>query len=236
MKHARVLLADDHPVILEGLCAVLSPPHEIVGQVRDGRALIVAADELKPDVIVADISMPLLNGLEAVRQLKALNRRVKVIFLTMHAETDLATQAFRAGAVGYVLKSSAAELQIAVDAVLQGRTYVTPRIAENVQLALTKKVSEGVEQPEVLTPRQREVLQLLAEGRRAKEIADILQVSTKTVEFHKGRIKETLGVRTIAELTQYALKHCILVVQEQEGAPEEEATPEKEADTPVPVG
>ena len=236
MKHARVLLADDHPVILEGLCAVLSPPHEIVGQVRDGRALIAAAAELKPDVIVADISMPLLNGLEALRQLKALKRRVKVIFLTMHAETDLATQAFQAGAAGYVLKSSAAELQVAVDAVLQGRTYVTPKIAENVLQALTKRASADQERPEVLTPRQREVLQLLAEGRRAKEIADLLNVSTKTVEFHKTRIKETLGVRTIAELTQYALKHSILVAPEQEVAPEEEATPEKDVDTPVSVG
>jgi DNA-binding NarL/FixJ family response regulator len=230
MKYARVLLADDHPVILEGLCAVLSPPHEIVGQVRDGRALIAAAGELKPDVIVADISMPLLNGLEAVRQLKALNRRVKVIFLTMHTETDLAAQALRAGAVGYVLKSSGAELQTAVDAVLRGRTYVTPRIAESVSQALAKRAPEDLENPEVLTPRQREVLQLLAEGRRAKEIADILCVSAKTVEFHKSRIKETLGVRSIAELTQYALKHCILTV------PDQAAAPEREADSLLPVG
>jgi DNA-binding NarL/FixJ family response regulator len=229
MKHARVLLADDHPVILEGLCAVLSPPHEIVGQERDGRALIAAAGELKPDVIIADISMPLLNGLEAVRQLKTLNRRVKVIFLTMHAETDLAAQAFRAGAVGYVLKSSAAELLNAVDAVLQGRTYVTPKISESVMLALAK-APQHPDGHEVLTPRQREVLQLLAEGRRAKEVADILNVSTKTVEFHKNRIKDTLGVRTIAELTQYALKHGILT------APEQARTPGPEVDALLPVG
>lgn len=210
MRRARVLLADDHPVILEGLCAVLRPTHEIVGQVRDGRALITAASELKPDVIIADISMPLLNGLEAVRQLKEINRRVKVIFLTMHADTDLAMQAFRAGAVGYVLKSSAAELEAAVSAVLEGRTYVTQRISETVMLALATQLPNHLDGLEVLTPRQREVLQLLAEGRRTKEAADILNVSTKTVEFHKNRIKDALGVRTIAELTQYALKNGIL--------------------------
>jgi DNA-binding NarL/FixJ family response regulator len=235
MKYARMLLADDHPVILEGLSAVLSPPHEIVGQVRDGRALITAAAELKPDVIVADISMPLLNGLDAIRQLKAFDRRVKVIFLTMHAETDLATQAFREGAVGYVLKSSAAELLTAVDTVLGGRTYITPRVAENVLLALTKKTPDETGQSEVLTQRQREVLQLLAEGHRAKDIAGILHVSTKTVEFHKSRIKEALGVRTIAELTQYALKHSILTVPKPEVLAQQEA-PEQEMDSPVAIG
>jgi DNA-binding NarL/FixJ family response regulator len=204
------LLADDHTMIMEGLSSVLEPEFDIVGRAEDGRQLMVLAEQLKPDVIVADISMPLLNGIEAARQLKKTDSRVKFIFLTMHPEADLATEAFRAGASGYVLKSSAAkELKIAIQETLKGRTYVTPRIAKEVLEGLMRPAA-GDDRFQALTPRQREVLQLLAEGHTSKEIAGILAVSTKTVEFHKGRIKTELGLRSIAELTQFAVKRGLV--------------------------
>jgi len=210
-RRPRVLLADDHSMIMEGLSAVLEPEFNIVGLAEDGRQLMTLAEQLKPDVIVADISMPLLNGIEAARQLKKTDSRMKFIFLTMHPEADLALEAFRAGASGYVLKSSAAkELRTAIQETLQGRTYVTPRIAKEVLEGLMRQPTEAAEPFEMLTPRQREVLQLLAEGHTSKEIAAILNVSTKTVEFHKGRIKTELGLRSIAELTQFAVKRGIV--------------------------
>jgi DNA-binding NarL/FixJ family response regulator len=206
-----VLLADDHTMIMEGLSSVLEPEFEIVGQAEDGRQLIALAEQLKPDVVVVDISMPLLNGIEAARQLKKLDPRTKIIFLTMHAEADLATEAFRAGASGYVLKSSAArELKVAIQETLKGRTYLTPRIAREVLDDLMRRPTEDVEPHQMLTPRQREVLQLLAEGHTSKEIAAFLNVSVKTVEFHKGRIKVELGLRSIAELTQFAVKRRLV--------------------------
>jgi DNA-binding NarL/FixJ family response regulator len=170
------------------------------------------AEQLKPDVIIADISMPLLNGIEAARQLKKTVPRVKFIFLTMHPEADLATEAFRVGASGYVLKHSAArELKEAIQEALKGRTYVTPRLAKEVLEGLMRQPSENSpDRFQVLTPRQREVLQLLAEGHTSKEIASILNVSTKTVDFHNGRIKTELGLRSIAELTQFAIKRGLV--------------------------
>jgi DNA-binding NarL/FixJ family response regulator len=212
LKRPRVLLADDHTMIMEGLSSVLEPEFDIVGRAEDGRQLMALAEQLKPDVIIADISMPLLNGIEAARQLKKTDPRVKFIFLTMHPEADLATEAFRAGASGYVLKHSAArELKEAIHEALKGRTYVTPRIAKEVLEGLMRQpVESSPDRLEVLTPRQREVLQLLAEGHTSKEIANILNVSTKTVEFHKGRIKTELGLRSIAELTQFAVKRGLV--------------------------
>jgi DNA-binding NarL/FixJ family response regulator len=210
-RRPRVLLADDHTIIMEGLASVLSPEFDIVGRAEDGRQLMMLAEKLKPDVIVADISMPLLNGIEAARQLKKEDSRSRIIFLTMHPEADLATEAFRAGASGYVLKSSAAkELKTAILEALNGRTYVTPRIAKEVLEGLMRGPAEGDDRLQSLTPRQREVLQLVAEGHTSKEIAGILNVSAKTVEFHKGRIKMELGLRSIAELTQFAVKRGIV--------------------------
>jgi DNA-binding NarL/FixJ family response regulator len=210
-RRPRVLLADDHAMIMEGLASVLEPEFEIVGRAEDGRELMALAAKVKPDVIVADISMPLLNGIDAARQLKKEDSRTRIIFLTMHPEADLATEAFRAGASGYVLKSSAAkELKTAILEALNGRTYVTPRIAKEVLEGLMRGPAEGGDRFQSLTPRQREVLQLLAEGHTSKEIASILNVSTKTVEFHKGRIKMELGLRSIAELTQFAVKRGIV--------------------------
>ncbi|MBI4443578.1 MAG: response regulator transcription factor [Acidobacteria bacterium] len=214
MKRPRVLLGDDHKIILEGLRRILEPHFEVVGAVGDGRALVAAAEQLHPDVIIADISMPLLNGIEAARQLQKSQVRAKIIFLTMHPDATYATEAFRAGASGYVLKSSAAaELVTAIQEALKGRVYVTPLVAKDVLERLMKAPQQPDQQTPPLTPRQREILQLVAEGRSAKEIADILRVSPRTVEFHKYRLMESLGLHTVAELTQYAIKHGIVSAQ-----------------------
>ena len=206
--HSRILLADDHVVVLEGLRRILDRPEfEIVGAVKDGRALIDAAADLRPDVVIADVSMPSLNGVEAVRQIRKQGVKSKIIFLTMHPEAIYAVEAMNAGASGYVLKNEAGdELITAIREVLHGRTYVTPSLAEPVTHALQARRKNAQGTADRLTARQREVLQLLAEGRTPKEIAAVLNVSYRTVEFHKYRIMETLGLRTIPELAVYAVK------------------------------
>jgi len=210
----KILLADDHKIVLEGLKSLLEPPYEIVGAVEDGRALVEAAERLRPDVIVADISMPLLNGIEAVRHIKRSDPDTKVILLTMHPDLTYAARGFDAGASGYVLKHSApSELLTAIEEVLKGRTYVTPIIAGD----LLESYRQGAAVPKQdvvrkLTPRQREILQLLAEGHSAKEIASRLRISARTVEFHKYRMMEHLEIKTSAELVQYAIKQGIVSV------------------------
>ncbi len=211
MKRARVLLADDHKIVAAGLKGILEPEFELVGTVQDGRALLKAAQELRPDVIVVDISMPLLNGIEAVRQLKKANDRAKVVFLTMHPDVTYASRAFEAGASGYVLKHSApAELVTAIREALQGRTYVTPMIAGELMRSYQDGSGKRKDPIRTLTPRQREVLQLLAEGHSAKDAAAILGISPRTAEFHKYRMMRELGIRTNAELMQYAIKHGVV--------------------------
>jgi DNA-binding NarL/FixJ family response regulator len=204
MKHrTKVLLADDHTVVAEGLATLLKSRFDLVGTVGNGSELIDAARKLRPDVIVADISMPVLSGLEALRRLKAARSEAKVIFLTMHADAQLATEAFRAGASGYVLKQSAGEeLIAAIQEVLQGRTYLTPLMTKDVIANFTETTPPVVK----LTPRQREVLRLIAEGRRMKEIGSILQLSTRTVETHKYEMMRGLGVESTAELVRYAIQ------------------------------
>ena len=201
------MIADDHAVVIEGIRHILEPAFDVVGSVEDGRALVAAAKRLKPDVVVVDVSMPLLNGIDAVRQIRKTNPRVKTLFLTMHADVSYATEAFDAGASGYVLKQSvAAELVTAIREVLDGREYLSPQLSPGpVRPHVTGTPSSPL-LPGALTPRQREVLQLVAEGRSVKEIARLLRVSPKTVEFHKHRISEGLGLRT-AELTKYAVAH-----------------------------
>ena len=213
MKKTRVLLADDHTIVAEGLVSLLEPDFDLVGRVDNGRDLLKKAEELSPDVIVTDISMPLLNGIEALRQLKKAKPDVRVVFLTVHADVSYITEAFRAGAAGYVLKQSAAEeLRLAIKAVHEGRTYLTPLITKDF-LNDILHTGEGVDSVNVtLTPREREVLQLLAEGHAVKEIAAVLDISPRTVEFHKYNIMEKLGLRTTAELTQYAIKHGVVSV------------------------
>lgn len=211
MKRARVLLADDHKIVAAGLQGILEPEFELVGTVQDGRALLKAARELRPDVIVVDISMPLLNGIEAVRQLKKANDRAKVVFLTMHPDVTYASRAFEAGASGYVLKHSApAELVTAIREALKGRTYVTPMIAGELMRSYQDGSGKRKDPIRTLTPRQREVLQLLAEGHSAKDAAAILGISPRTAEFHKYRMMRELGIRTNAELMQYAIKHGVV--------------------------
>jgi len=207
MKKPRVLIADDHSILLAGLCKLIEDRCEVVGMVEDGRALVEAAEHLQPDLILLDISMPFLNGLDAARQIKKLLPDAKLLFLTMHSSATYATEALRAGANGYLLKQSAAsELPQAIEAVLKGQTYLAP--------AITKPILEKVSrpgQPEIqnalmdLTPRQREVLQLVAEGKSTKEVADLLCVSVKTVEFHKARIMEQLDLHSTPALIKFAI-------------------------------
>lgn len=207
----RILLADDHRIVTEGLRNLLEPEFELVGIVEDGRALLDAAEKLRPDVIIADISMPLLNGIEAVRQIKKTNKDVKVIFLTMHPDVTYAVSALEAGALGYVMKHSApSELITAVRRALKGKTYVTPLLKGEIMLSPNKGSIERREESSHLTKRQREVLQLLAEGYLAKEIASILNISTRTVEYHKYQMMRDVGIKTVADLIRYAIKHNIV--------------------------
>lgn len=209
MKRIRILLADDHKIVLDGLKKLLEPEFEIVEMVEDGRALVAAAQDLDLDVIVVDISMPLLNGIEAVRQIRKLNQHVKVVFLTMHPDVTYAIRAFEAGASGYVLKHAASsELLTAIHEALKGRTYVTPMIAGELMQPY-RAGSFPLDESHQLTERQREVLQLLAEGHSAKEIAGILHVSPRTVEFHKYSLMSKLNLKTGSALVQYAIKHGI---------------------------
>jgi DNA-binding NarL/FixJ family response regulator len=212
MKRWRLLLADDHDIVVEGLRRVLDQPDlEIAGVVNDGRSLLRAAKELQPDFIIADITMPLLNGIDAARQIRKSNAHVKIIFLTMHPDVTFATEALAAGGAGYVLKSSAgSELVKAIREAAKGRTYVTKSIAEQVEQGLSDRSKTWRSPLDQLTSRQREVLQLLAEGLQVKEIAVRLRLSPRTVEFHKYRIMDELGLRTVAELSRYAARHGIV--------------------------
>lgn len=207
MNKPRVLLADDHCVVAEGLRCLLEFHYEVVGILSDGRELVAAAKKLDPEVAVLDISMPSLNGIEAARQMREANLRTKVVFLTMHREVAYAIRALEAGASGFVLKHSApSELLTAIRETLQGGTYISPQVAGELFDAVRGRVPVGGEALDELTPRQREVFQLVAEGRSAKEIASTLGISRRTAEYHKARLMETLGVRSIAELIQYALR------------------------------
>jgi DNA-binding NarL/FixJ family response regulator len=205
---ARVLIADDHSIVANGLRLVLEKSCDVIGIVQDGRQLLIEAPKLKPDVIVLDIGMPLLNGLDAAERIKPLLPGVKFVFLTMMDDPNLAAAALNLGAVGYVLKQSAvSELLTAVSEVLQGKSYVTPRLqAENwaVREARAQQLSKD------LTPRQKDVLQLLAEGRRTKEIADILNVSERTVMFHKYHIMNAFNLKSNADLVLLAIKHHLI--------------------------
>jgi DNA-binding NarL/FixJ family response regulator len=203
VKKARILLGDDHPVFLDGSRALLETRYEVVGAAMDGRILVEAALSLKPDLILLDISMPLLSGLEGARRAKASLPRVKVLFFTMHSEQTYVQAAFEAGAAGYLLKSAASpELLTAVRKVLEGQIYVSSELSghwgqfpDQDQLA----------KPHKLTFREQEVLHLVAEGRSSKQIASILNVSIKTISFHRENIKQKLGLKTIAELTRFAI-------------------------------
>jgi len=205
---SRVLIADDHSVVAEGLRSLLEKKYEVVGIVPDGRELLVQAPELKPDVIVLDIGMPLLNGLDAAERLLSSLPQIKFVFLTMNDDPNLAAAALKLGAVGYVLKHTAAsELLKAVSEVLQGRSYVTAKLrAENWAV----REARARDFPKELTRRQQEVVQLLAEGRPMKEVAAILKVSAKTVMFHKYRIMQSFNLKNNADLVLFALKRHLI--------------------------
>jgi len=208
-------MADDHAIVLAGLRKLVESEGEVVGMVEDGRGLVEAAQQLRPDIVLLDISMPLLNGLDAARQISKLVPESKLIFLTMHATPTYATEAFKAGASGYLIKRSAAvELKQAIQAVMRGQHYMTPLITKDVLAATLQSLEGQLSKPLVtsLTPRQREVLQLVAEGKGTKAIASILNISVKTVEFHKFRIMSELDLHSTAELIKYAISEGLVSV------------------------
>jgi DNA-binding NarL/FixJ family response regulator len=210
MSRPRVVLADDHTMLVEAFETLLAPSCEIVGTVGDGRTLVAAVRDLKPDVVVLDISMPLMNGLTAARKIREFDSNVKLVFVTMSEDPDLAAEAFHSGASAYLLKRSAAsELLAAIQQVMLRRSYVTPLVTEGMVQSLMEHgpIDQG---PHELTSRQREVVQLLAEGRSMKEVAALLNIAPRTVAFHKYRLMEQLHVKTSAELIQYAVKHHIV--------------------------
>lgn len=212
MRPPRILLADDHRLLCEAFTKLLEPHCEVLGTFGDGRSLLAAAKSLSPDIVVLDIAMPLLNGLDTARQLRETMPGVKIIFLTMNEDPDLVTEAFRIGASGYLLKNSATtELLQAIKEVHQGRSYITPLATSDLVGALLKKPGQSSRKFE-LSVRQREVLQLLAEGKSMKEVARILNITPRTVAFHKYAMMNELHIQTNAELVQYAIKHQIIAV------------------------
>ncbi len=216
MDKTRVLLAEDHTIVRKGLRSLLDKETgiEVVGEAEDGREAIVKAEELHPDVVVMDIAMPGLNGLEATRQIKKRFSDIKIIILTMHANEEYILQSLKAGASGYLIKKAApAELISAINAVHKGHSFLSPSISRMVideYIRRSKEISEGEEGFEQLTVREREVLQLIAEGRKTREIAELLYISIKTVETHRAHIMNKLDIHSTAELTQYAIRKGII--------------------------
>jgi DNA-binding NarL/FixJ family response regulator len=213
MKRSKILIADDHGMVIDGLRALLEPEYEVAGAVNDGRSVLPEVQRLKPDIVIIDISMPLLNGLDCTRQLRDAGCTAKILILTMHPDATMAQEALSAGASGYLLKSSpGSELKAALREVLLGRTYLSPAVTRDVLEVMGRMTSIHEDVWTHLTPRQREVLQLLAEGKSHKEIASILNIAVKTAEYHKYAILVTLGLKTNAELVQYAIRHGIIAV------------------------
>ena len=212
MTHVTVLLADDHAIVVEGLRRILATDFDVIGAVADGLALVKAAKELRPDIVVADVSMPVLNGIEAARQIRAVNRQTRIVFLSMHPDVVYVSEAFQAGGSAYVLKSSAGiEIVTAMRIALQGGTFVTPAIDKTALEAQIRRDQRSPEAHHNLSPRRLEVLQMVAEGLSTKQIADVLQISPRTVEFHRYRAMRSLGVHTLAELVQYTIKHRLVM-------------------------
>jgi DNA-binding NarL/FixJ family response regulator len=207
----KILIADDHTLVAEACRKLLESDYDVVATVSNGRALVRAVAELRPHLVIVDVAMPLLNGLDATQQIKELVPATRIIFLTVNHDADLAAEAFRRGASGYLLKTCAAsELAIAVREVLRGKSYLSPAIAKDTVDFLLRQDKKLVEEGQKLTERQREVLQLLAEGKCMKEVAAVLNLTTRTVAFHKYRIMEVLNVRSNAELVQYAIRHHLI--------------------------
>jgi two-component system, NarL family, response regulator NreC len=204
---ARVILADDHAMVAEGLGRLINEVADLVGQVADGQQLVDSARRLKPDIIISDVSMPVMSGLDALRQLRAEGTQARFIFLTAHTEAQLAAEAMRAGASGYLLKAAAGEeLFEAIRAAMAGRVFLSPHIAGDV----LRTISGANQGERELTSRQREVLQLIAQGKRMKEIAADLNISVRTVEDHKSQLLVALGVKSTADLVKFAVKHGLV--------------------------
>jgi len=209
----RILIADDHNLVAEVCKRLLETEFDVVGVVVDGRALVRAAGELGPDVIVLDIAMPVLNGLDAGQQIKKSLPAVKLLYLTMNPDLEVAAEAFRRGAHGYLLKTCAAgELVLGVREVLRGKSYMSPALSRDTVNFLRRQGKNLIQEDDRLTERQREVLQLLAEGKLMKEVADILSMSTRTVAFHKYRMMEVLGAKSNAELVRYAIRNHMVSI------------------------
>lgn len=213
MSKPRIVIADDHPILAEGLRRLLEPEFEVVAIVADGRELVAAVKQHRPDIVIADVNMPKLNGIDAALRLREGGSKSKVIFLTMHRDVGYARRAMETGAAGFVLKQSAAtELVTAVREALRGRTFITPIIAGELFQSVGGGGKQSREPIDCLTSRQREVLQLVAEGRSAKEIAAVLGISVRTAEAHKARILDVLGLGTTAELVQFAIRNGIISI------------------------
>jgi len=211
MKRTSILVADDHSMMCAGLRKILEPEFEVIACVNDGLSLVKTALELKPDIVLVDVGMPLLNGLDAGRELRRLAPRIKLIFLTMLTDSEIAIQALRMGASGYLLKNAQGdELLGAIRGALRGTSYVAPQIREAMNEMFIRD-PRSLDRPRHLSDRQREVLQMLAEGRSMQEVANSLEISYRTVRFHKQRIMEELGLKTNSELVQYAIKHGMIV-------------------------
>ncbi len=211
MDKIRILVADDHRIVTEGLRHLLEPTYELVAIAENGREMVAAAIKLKPDVIVVDISMPLLNGIDAVIEIRNAGIQAKIIYLTMHLEANYARRALATGASAYVLKHSASsELLFAIKQALEGRHFISPTIAEEINSTRTPE-DVSLDALDGLTVRQREVLQLLAEGNSAKEVSTVLEISRRTVEYHKYRIMNILGLHKSAELIQFAVQHGLVL-------------------------
>ncbi len=214
MKRPRILIADDHRIVAEALTKLVENEYEVVGIAGDGRRLVLAVKEFWPEVVIMDIAMPLLNGLDAADQLRLISPKTRVVILTMNHDLEIAGEALRRGAAGFLLKTSAGtELICALREVLRGNIYVTPRIAKGMQEQWAQ--NPNTEYKKKLTPRQREVLQLLAEGQTMKEAAFNLNIATRTVAFHKYKIMDDFRLRSNAELVQLAIKERILPVPAQ---------------------
>jgi DNA-binding NarL/FixJ family response regulator len=210
-NRSRILIADDHTLVADLCRKLLEMEFHVIGSVRDGRALVQTAVDLRPDVIVLDIAMPILNGLDAGQQVKEILPAVKLVFLTMNPDPEVAAEAFRRGASGYLLKTSAAEeMVLAVRKVLRGMSYISPLLSRETVDYLRRQSKIPVEEEERLTFRQREVLQLLAEGKVMKEVGGILNMTTRTVAFHKYRIMDVLGARSSADLVRYAIRNHLI--------------------------
>ena len=212
MEKPRLLLADDHQLLVDGLRKLLEPEFQLEATVADGRAAVATFERLRPNLVLLDIGLPLLNGIEAARQIKRIDPSARILFVTMKTDNIYIEEALSTGASGYVLKQAAArELVDAIRAALEGRIYISPQIELKPGIALNFSRPHDRHVSHRLTPREREVLQLIAEGKAMKEIAQILDISVRTVEFHKNGIMEELGLRSTAELTRYAMDHGITV-------------------------